>query len=154
MVYLGKLYTELLPKLFLMFLQTGVPCKWTRDSKHFILENFDLIKDSPSQIYSSALTLCPSLSWLHEYYTADVKVVVGSVEWGTCIRTISHEDHTWALAYWNNTIATGFTNCQGHSHPKLSVAQGAGSKPSADEIQPTARRYPTTGNTPVWFPGH
>ena len=44
--------------------------------------------------------------------------------------------------------------CQGHSHPKLSVAQGAGSKPSADEIQPTARRYPTTGNTPVWFPGH
>ena len=32
--------------------------------------------------------------------------------------------------------------CQGHSHPKLSVVQGAGSKPSADEIQPTARRYP------------
>ena len=44
--------------------------------------------------------------------------------------------------------------CQGHSHPKLSVAQGAGSKPSADKIQPTAHRYPTTGNTLVWFPGH
>ena len=45
-------------------------------------------------------------------------------------------------------------SCQGHSHPKLSVAQGAGSKPSADKIQPTARRYPTMGDTPVWFPGH
>ena len=44
--------------------------------------------------------------------------------------------------------------CQGHSHPKLSVAQGVGSKSSADNRQPTARRYPTTGNTPVWFPGH
>ena len=32
--------------------------------------------------------------------------------------------------------------CQGHSHPKLSVAQGAGSKSSADKIQPTAHRYP------------
>ena len=31
--------------------------------------------------------------------------------------------------------------CQGHSHPKLSVVQGAGGKPSADEIQPTACRY-------------
>ena len=44
--------------------------------------------------------------------------------------------------------------CQGHSHPKLSVAQGAGSKSSADNKQPTARRPMTTGNTPVWFPGH
>ena len=32
------------------------------------------------------------------------------------------------------------TKCQGHSHPKLSVAQGAGSKLSADKIPPTARR--------------
>ena len=44
--------------------------------------------------------------------------------------------------------------CQGHSHPKLSVAQGAGSKSSADKIQPTACRPMATGNTPVWFPGH
>ena len=44
--------------------------------------------------------------------------------------------------------------CQGHSHPKLSVVQGAGSRLSADKIQPTACRYPTTENTPVWFPGH
>ena len=88
-----------------MFPQTGVPCKWIRDSKHFILENFDVIKDSPLQMYSSALTLCPSSSWLHGYSTADVKVVVQSAEWGTCIRTISYEDYTPALAYWNNTIA-------------------------------------------------
>ena len=110
MVHLGKLCIKPLPKLFLIFLQTGVPCKWTRDSKHFILENFDVIKDSPSQIYSYTLTLCPSSSWLYEYYTPDVKVVGGSAEWGTCIRTISHESHTNALAYWNNTIATGFTD--------------------------------------------
>ena len=44
--------------------------------------------------------------------------------------------------------------CQGHSHPKLSVAQGAGSRSSADNIQPTACRPMATGNTPVWFPGH
>ena len=93
-----------------MLSQTGVPCKWIRDSKHFILENFDLIKDSPLQMYSSALTLCPSSSWLHEYYTADVKVVVQSAEWGTCIRTISYEDYTPALAYWNNTIAAAPSN--------------------------------------------
>ena len=41
------------------------------------------------------------------------------------------------------------TDCQGHSHPKPSVAQGAESKSSADKIQPTAHRYLTMGNTPV-----
>ena len=30
--------------------------------------------------------------------------------------------------------------CQGHSHPKLLVALGEGSKSSADKIQPTAHR--------------
>ena len=88
-----------------MLPQTRVPCKWIRDSKHFILENFDLIKGSPLQIYISALTLCPSSSWLHKYSTPDVKVVVQSAEWGTCIRTISYEDFTPALTYCNNTIA-------------------------------------------------
>ena len=44
--------------------------------------------------------------------------------------------------------------CQGHSHPKLSIVQGVGSKLSADKIQLTTCRYPTSGNTPVWFPGH
>jgi len=98
-----------------MSVQTGVSCKWTNDSKRFILENFDTIQDSPSQMYNSALTLCPSSSWLHECYVAEfspmVKVVVGPAEWGTCTRTVFFGgDHTLALAYCNNTIATGFTS--------------------------------------------
>jgi len=96
-------------KSVLIFLQAGVPDKWTSDSKHFILENFNIICNSPSQIYGPLLTLCPSSSWLHECYTADVKPVVGSVGWGTCIRTVlCNNDYTITLAYWNNTIATGY----------------------------------------------
>jgi len=94
-----------------MCIQTGVPCKWTSDSKHFILENFDTIQNSPSQVYSSALTLCPSSSWLHEHCATNVKVVAGQAKWGACIRTVLFGDnHTETLAYCNNTIATGFTN--------------------------------------------
>ena len=44
--------------------------------------------------------------------------------------------------------------CQGHSHPKLLVALGMGSKLSAENIQPTAHKLMVMGNTPVWFPGH
>ena len=99
--------------------QTGVPDGWTSDSKHFILDNFDAISNSPSQIYNSALTLCPS-SWIHECYTEEfpkkVKVVVGPAEWGACTRTVScNKNYTstptyWGntLAYWNNTIAIGY----------------------------------------------
>jgi len=95
-----------------MFTQTGVHDKWTSDSKHFILENFDTICNHPSQIYDSALILSPSSSWLYECYTPKfpprVKVVVGPVEWGMCTRTIScNDDYTATLAYQNNTIATG-----------------------------------------------
>jgi len=95
--------------------QTGVPDKWTSDSKHFILENYDAIYNSPSQIYDSALILCPSLSWLHGCYTENfpskVKVVVGPTEWGACARTVSCiDDYTVTLAYHNNTIATGLHN--------------------------------------------
>jgi len=94
-------------KSILIFLQAGVTDKWTSDSKHFILENFDTICNSPSQIYGPPLTLCPSSSWLHEYYTADAKAVVGSVGWGTCTRTVFCNNYTTTPAYWNNTIATG-----------------------------------------------
>jgi len=95
--------------------QTGVPDGWTSDSKHFILENFDAISNSPSQIYDSALTLCPSSSWIHECYTEKfsqkIKVVVGPAEWGACTRTVSCTgDYTTSLAYHNNTIATGLVN--------------------------------------------
>jgi len=95
--------------------QTGVPDKWTSDSKHFILENFDVICNSPSQIYDSALILCPSLSWLHgsyaEKFPSKVNVVVGPAGWGACTRTVSCiDDYTESLAYHNNTIATGLHN--------------------------------------------
>ena len=90
-----------------MPIQTGIPCKWTSDSRHFILENFDTIQDSPSKLYNSTLTLCPSSSWLCEHYSTGVKVVVGSTEWDTCIRTVSCQSFPLCLAYWNNTIATG-----------------------------------------------
>ena len=33
-----------------------------------------------------------------------------------------------------------YVDCQGHSHPKLSVVQGVGSRSSADKIQPTAHK--------------
>jgi len=88
--------------------QAGVPDEWTHDSKRFILENFDTICNSPPQIYDFALTFCPPSSWIHECYTAKIKVVVGLTEWGTCTRTVScNNDYTTTLAYWNNTIATG-----------------------------------------------
>jgi len=124
MVCFGELCMEFQLKSVLIFLQAGVPDKWTSDSKHFILENFDIICNSPSQIYGSPLTLCPSSSWLHEYYyTADVKTVVGSVGWGTCTRTVlCNDDHTTTLAYWNNTIATG---CPGKDITIFDVLTGS-----------------------------
>ena len=105
-------FLEFQPKLVFTSVQTGVPDKWTSDSKYFILANFDTICNSPSQIYDSALTLCPSSSWLHECYTAKfpqrVKVVVKPAEWSPCTRTISWNGTVAScLAYKNNTIATG-----------------------------------------------
>jgi len=92
-----------------MSVQIGEPCTWTSDSKHFILENFDMIQKSPSQVYNFALTFCPSSSWLHEHHVANVKVVRGPAKWGTCIRTVYFgNSYTFTLAYCNNTIATGF----------------------------------------------
>ena len=93
----------------------GVPCKWTNDSKQFILDNFDSIKDCPTRMYNSALKLCPSSSWLHQYcsteFSQKVKVVVGPARWGTCFRTISCSNFTHTLAYWNNKIAASPVKC-------------------------------------------
>jgi len=91
----------------LMSVQTGVPCKWTSDSKLFILDNFDTIQDSPSEVYNSALTLCPPSSWLHGYHTVGVRVAVGSAGWGSCICTVSCHSYLYVLACWNNTIVAG-----------------------------------------------
>jgi len=73
---------------------------------------FDDICDSPSQLYHFALPLCPSSSWLHRYYAAELqhgpKVVKGpKAEWGVCSRTVSLDSHIWGLSYWNDNIAVG-----------------------------------------------
>ena len=111
MVYAGELYTVFLLEPILISVQTGVPCKWTSDSKHFILENLDTIKDSPSEMYNSTLTLYPSSSWLYEYYSTGVKVVVGPIEWRTCTHTVFCPSYISVLTHWNNTIATNPTDC-------------------------------------------
>ena len=61
-------------------------------------------------MYTSALILCPSSSWLHKYHTPGVKVVKGSTEWGACIRTVSCSGWAYDLACWSNIIAAGFTS--------------------------------------------
>jgi len=76
------------------------------------LEHFDIICNSPSHIYHSALPFCPSSSWLHKFYSAEllqgVQVVKGlPAEWGTCLRTVSLDSSPWDLSYYNNTIAVG-----------------------------------------------
>src|SRR5882762_6868567 len=113
MVYGGKLYLRYLQILpMLMFLYTGVPCKWTSESQHFLLEYFDTIHNSPSKIYHYALPFCPSSSWLQKHYTMELSQVVKVVkrtpaEWGTCSRTVTLDEIPRALSYGNNTIAVG-----------------------------------------------
>ena len=64
-------------------------------------------------MYNSALTLCPSSSWLHKWYIKEIspkiKVVLGPTKWGACARTVSYSDTVYALACWNNIIAAGLT---------------------------------------------
>jgi WD40 repeat protein len=97
------------------FTQGGSVCKWVDDSQHLILEYLDKKCKSPSQIYHSALPWCPSSTWLHKHYPAELlqvlKVVKGAkAEWEKCSCTVSLGSHTWALSYWNNTIAAGSVN--------------------------------------------
>ena len=88
---------------------------WTNDSQRLLLEHFDTIHNSPSQLYHSALPFCPSSSWLHECYSLELsheaKVVKGlSAEWGMCSRTALLNVYIYSLSYWNNTIAVGSSN--------------------------------------------
>ena len=112
MAYDSKFHEVPMRKHILMIIQVGIPCKFTNDSKHLFLEYFDAIRNSPSQIYQVALLFSPSLSWLHQCYSAElpkVKVVKGlSAEWGACSRIISQGSPPLALSYWNNTIVVGF----------------------------------------------
>jgi len=71
-----------------------------------------MICNSPSQIYYSALPFCPSSSWLHEHYTAElsqeVKVVKGlPAGWGTCFRTVQLHQRILTLTCWKDAIAVG-----------------------------------------------
>jgi len=95
-----------------MILQAGIVSKWTNDSQRFLLEHFDTINNSPSNIYYSALPFSPSSSWFHKCYSAEllpmVKVVKGLLaEWGTCSRMVLLDSMTPALSCWNNNIAVG-----------------------------------------------
>jgi len=94
------------------FVQAGASCEWVDDGQHFILEYFDAICNSPSQIYHSALPLCPSSSWLCKHYTAELsqefKVVKGlPAGWGTCSRTVTLDHKPWTLMCWKDVIAVG-----------------------------------------------
>ena len=95
-----------------MFIQAGVACRWTNDSQRFLSENYDTICDSPSQIYHSALPLCPTSSWLRECYSAElareVRVVKGlPAEWETCVYTVSFDGTPLALVCSGDLVAVG-----------------------------------------------
>jgi len=90
--------------------QAGVSCKWANDSQRLLLEWFDEISHSPSQLYHLALPFSPSSSWLRECYATElsqeVKVVKGlPVKWGVCSRTVTLDHLPHILTSWQNTIA-------------------------------------------------
>ena len=100
--------------LFIL-VQTGVSCKWTSDGQQFLLEHFDTIHDSPSQIYHSALPFSPSSSWLRKHYNMELsqalRVVKGlASEWGTCSRKVLLDGFPKSLSYGNNTVAVGLNS--------------------------------------------
>ena len=71
-----------------------------------------MIRDSPSHIYSSALPLSPSSSWVRECYKAEVvggvRVLMGLPDqWNACSRTIFLEGQPIAFAHWGDIIAVG-----------------------------------------------
>ena len=104
---------QLLRKHRFTFVQAGVSCRWANDSHNLLLENFDAIRHSPSQIYHSALPLSPSSSWVHKCYSEElsgvVKVVKGlPLEWGSCVRTVRFDNPAMGLASWKDIIAVGF----------------------------------------------
>ena len=112
MVYSGEYHVNHLLVYPLMNIQVGILCKWTNDSQRFLLEHFDTIHESPSQIYHSALPFCPPTAWLQEYcnpeLSPDVQVVKGlPAEWGVCSRTVSLGTYVYEISYSNNTVAVG-----------------------------------------------
>ena len=115
-MYVGECYVGFsLRSGFIIPTQAGISCTWTNDSQRILLEYFDIIHNSPSQLYHSALPLSPSSSLLHKFYGAEfskgVKVVKRlPEEWSVCFRTVLSEYRLLAISYWNNTIAVGSTH--------------------------------------------
>ena len=96
----------------LMVFQTGAASEWANDVQRFLLEHFDIIQNSPSQIYHSALPLSPPSSWLYKHYLAKgppiVNVVKGSpAGWGVYSQTTLLGSFTWTLSHHKNSIAVG-----------------------------------------------
>ena len=88
----------------------GITSNWASDSQRFLLEHFEIIHKSPSQIYHSALPLSPSSSFLHKFYIAKLSQIVKGVkgvpvEWGMCSRTVLLDSCTVALSHHNNSVA-------------------------------------------------
>ena len=75
------------------------------------MEYFDVIHNSPSDLYHHALSFCPPSSWLHKYYNSELpqfKVVKGfQTSWGVCSRTVPFGDIPSTLAPWKDTVAVG-----------------------------------------------
>jgi len=114
----------------MFFVQAGISCMWTNDSQQLLLENFDKICHSPSQLYHSALPFCPSSSWLCECYSQELSqeatVVKGlSAEWEKCTRTVPLNDCPLSLSYWNNTIVIGSTKGDILIHDAITGSQKA-----------------------------
>ena len=87
-------------------------CVQTDDSERFILAHFDVIRDSPSHIYHTALTLSPSTSWLRDCYKDEivkgVRVLMGLPDnWDICSRAVFIEGRPSAFAYRGSVIAVG-----------------------------------------------
>ena len=87
-------------------------CKWADDSQQLILEYFNTIHNSPSQIYQSALPFSPSKSWLRQCYGLElsqgVKVVKGlQAEWGMCSHTVFFDNIPRTLVCWKDLAAVG-----------------------------------------------
>ena len=115
MVYIGELYVKyLFSKPVFIFDQVGISCKWANDGQRLLLEWFDAIRDSPSQVYHLALPFCPSSSWLGKFYATElsqeVKVVGLPARWGACSRTVTLDDELRALTCWKNTIVVGLSS--------------------------------------------
>ena len=76
------------------------------------MENVDMIRDTPSEIYNYALPFSPSLSWIRMCYSTklsqEVEVVKGLPErWGECIHTITFDHEPQVLTCWKDLIAVG-----------------------------------------------